>query len=147
MGSSLPAAPALGPQHPPGMLALQARTLPAWQRRGRFRAPRALFLGYWIVKIRQRCCLAALQCCQHRGHLALQFVLGLLKTRVMQIIILPCSQLVKHPRELAFVTGDGAAHLLQGLAWRLCRRSTQKNKSGRCLRTCFAGKHLTFLSR
>lgn len=74
MGSSLPAAPALGPQHPLGMPALQARTLPGWQRRRGFRAPPAPFLGYWIGRIRQRCCFAALQCRQHWGHLALQFV-------------------------------------------------------------------------
>jgi len=101
-----------------------------------FRASPAPFLGYWIGKIRETCCFTALQRHQHWGHLALQFVLGLLKTRVMQRIILPCSWLVKHPQELAFATEDAAVHLLQES---LCRRTTRK-MSGTCLRTHFAGK-------
>lgn len=137
MGSSLPAAPALGPQHPLGILALQAWTLPGWQRRGEVQSPLSPIFILLDRKIRPSYCLSALQCLQHRGHLALQFVSALLETRAMQRI-LPWAQLVKHSRELVFATWDAAAHSFRDQT--VAVQNHPKSESGTCLRALFESK-------
>lgn len=99
----------------------------------RFRAPSAPFLYYWIGY-----CLATLQCLQHSHHLALQLVSVLLKTRVMQRILL-WAQLVKHSQELVCATGDAAVHLFRDQT-EAVQKDHPKNKSGIGLRTHFEGK-------
>lgn len=109
MGSSLPAAPALGPQHPLGILVLQVWTLPGGQRRGEVQSPLSPIFMLLDRKISPSYCLVALQCLQHSRNLALLFVSILWKTRVMQRIF-PQVQLVEYSKEMVFATGDAAVH-------------------------------------
>lgn len=133
MGSSLPTAPALGPQHPLGILALQPWTLPGWHRRGEVQSLLSPIFILLDRKISPSYCLAALQCLQHSHHLALQFVSVLLQTRVMQRI-LPWAQLVKHSQELVLAIQDAAVHWFRDQN-RGCAEEPPKTKSGMCLRT------------
>lgn len=109
MGSSLPAAPALGPQHLLGILVLQVWTLPGGQRRGEVQSPLSPIFMLLDRKISPSYCLVALQCLQHSRNLALLFVSILWKTRVMQRIF-PQVQLVEYSKEMVFATGDAAVH-------------------------------------